>query len=302
MIARRDARFRFTGPTHSAGHAQAGCVLSFAQARTVYDTRSSVRRFYWLLLSGVVVLSAGCGHKNQALAVPPAPSLPSASPTAPTTGNFPEPNNPTSNPTPQQIPGIAADSAIDADFVRTHTPFYSEEGLASWYGPPYDKRRGANGEIFDQNALTAAHRTLPLNSLIEVTNLTTGQAAIMRVTDRGPFVPDRSLDLSMASAKAVGVWRPGVARVRIDVYAAPSALDHGGRWCVQIGAFKESHDALTLRDHLTRKYQTANVIEFPGPTGYWVRIRPLNDDKGRAIEIEHDLKPGEGEAYLVRLD
>jgi rare lipoprotein A len=150
--------------------------------------------------------------------------------------------------------------------------------------------------------LTAAHRTLPLNSLIEVTNIATAQSVIMRVTDRGPFVPNRKLDLSMASAKAIGVWRPGVARVRIDVYAAPSALDSGGRWCVQIGAFKDGHEAVKLRDHLTRKYQTANVIEFPGPTGYWVRIRPLNDDKSRAIEIAHDLKPDEGEAYLVRLD
>jgi rare lipoprotein A len=197
---------------------------------------------------------------------------------------------------------MVADTPADADFIRTHTPIYSEEGLASWYGPPYNKRRGANGEIYDQNALTAAHRTLPLNSLIQVTNVATGQSVVIRVTDRGPFVPDRNLDLSLASAKAIGVWRPGVARVRIDVYAAPSALDHGGRWCVQIGAFKNGHEAIKLRDHLTRKYQTANVIEFPGPTGYWVRIRPLNDEKGRAIEIAHDLKPDEGQAYLVRLD
>ena len=99
---------------------------------------------------------------------------------------------------------------------------YSEEGIASWYGPPYDKRRGANGEIFDKDALTAAHRTLPMNSLIKVTNLSTGQSAILRVTDRGPFVPDRMLDLSLASAKAIGVWRPGVARVRVEVFAAPA--------------------------------------------------------------------------------
>lgn len=197
---------------------------------------------------------------------------------------------------------MVADTPADADFIRTHTPIYSEEGLASWYGPPYNKRRGANGEIYDQNALTAAHRTLPLNSLIQVTNVASGQSVVIRVTDRGPFVPDRNLDLSLASAKAIGVWRPGVARVRIDVYAAPSALDQGGRWCVQIGAFKNGHEAIKLRDHLTRKYQTANVIEFPGPTGYWVRIRPLNDEKGRAIEIAHDLKPDEGQAYLVRLD
>jgi rare lipoprotein A len=239
----------------------------------------------WLLLCGVLTFSTGCRHHNQAIAPPPPPPLP------------PPPSS-----TGTGVRSAEADSTTDSDFVRSHAPIYSEEGLASWYGPPYDKRRGANGAIYDQNALTAAHRTLPLNSLIQVTNLSTGQSAIMRVTDRGPFVPDRILDLSLASAKAVGVWRPGVARVRIDVYAAPSPLDQGGRWCVQIGAFKEGQLALELRDHLAREYRTASVIEFPGPTGYWVRIRPLNDDKSRATEIARDLRPSEGEAYLVRLD
>jgi rare lipoprotein A len=175
-------------------------------------------------------------------------------------------------------------------------------GTASWYGPPYNKRRGANGEIFDQDALTAANRTLPLNSLIEVTNLRTGRQAIMRVTDRGPFVPDRVLDLSVGSAKVIGVYLPGLAPVRIDVYATPSPIDEGGRWCVQIGAFKHADEAEKLRNQLQRKYQTANVIEFTGPTGHWVRIRPLHDDKEKAVEIAKELQPKEGEAYLTRLD
>ena len=97
----------------------------------------------------------------------------------------------------------------DAQKVATGTPVYSEVGKASWYGPPYNRRRGANGQIYDQEAMTAAHRTLPMNSLLRVTNVQTGQSAIMRVTDRGPFVPDRVLDLSLASARAVGVYRPG---------------------------------------------------------------------------------------------
>jgi rare lipoprotein A len=206
-------------------------------------------------------------------------------------------------PTPASgLPATIADSQADAEFVRSHAVIYSEEGMASWYGPPYDKRRGANGEIFDKDALTAAHRTLPMNSLIRVTNLATGQSAILRITDRGPFVPDRMLDLSLASAKAIGVWRPGVARVRVEVFSAPSPLNQGGRWCVQIGAFKSESGAYKLRDQLTRKYHTANVIEFKGPTGHWVRIRPLDDDKGRAVEIANQLKPSEGLAYLVRLD
>jgi rare lipoprotein A len=174
--------------------------------------------------------------------------------------------------------------------------------MASWYGPPYDKRRGANGEIYDQNAITAAHRTLPMGSLIRVTNLQTGQSATMRITDRGPFVPDRTKDLSVGAAKALGVWRPGTARVRIDVYETPKPIDEGGRWCVQIGAFSHEGEARKLQAHLEREYESASVIEFAGPTGHWVRIRPENGDRSRAVEIEHELRPEEGAAYLVRLD
>jgi rare lipoprotein A len=251
-----------------------------------------------ILVSGVIVSGAGCRHKPVPVAVAPPPALTPPAPVPPGPSSAP-----VSNPAPSpNIPGSIADNQADAAFVASHPVIYSEEGSASWYGPPYDKRRGANGEIFDKDALTAAHRTLPMNSLARVTNISTGESVILRITDRGPFVPDRMLDLSLASAKAIGVWRPGVARVRVEVFAAPSALDQGGRWCVQIGAFKSERGAYKLRDQLTRKYSTANVIEFTGPTGHWVRIRPAGDDKGRAVEIARSLQPREGEAYLVRLD
>ena len=248
------------------------------------------------LLISAMALSTGCRHKPTTVAVAPPPAI---APAAPPVNPAPPPPSASAPPT---SPATVADTQADADFVSSHPVISSEEGLASWYGPPYDKRRGANGEIFDKDALTAAHRTLPMNSLIRVTNLSTGQAAILRITDRGPFVHDRMLDLSLASAKAIGVWRPGVAKVRVEVFAAPSPLDTGGRWCVQVGAFKDEKAAFKLRDQLTRKYHTANVIEFTGPTGHWVRIRPQGDDKGRAVEIARDLEPSEGEAYLVRLD
>jgi rare lipoprotein A len=252
-----------------------------------------------MLLSAAMALGTGCHHTTSRVAVAPPPAL-----GAPPTVSSAPSSAPSAAPAPGAtvLPATVADSPADAEFVGSHPVIYSEEGLASWYGPPYDKRRGANGEIFDKDALTAAHRTLPMNSLMKVTNLSTGQSAILRVTDRGPFVPDRMLDLSLASAKAIGVWRPGVARVRVEVFAAPAPLDHGGRWCVQIGAFKNEKGAFKLRDQLTRKYRTANVIEFTGPTGHWVRIRPAEDDKGRAVEIARELQPSEGEAYLVRLD
>jgi rare lipoprotein A len=251
-----------------------------------------------MLVSAAIVSGTGCRHKPAPVAVAPPPVLtppapvPSAPSSAPVSSPAPAPN----------LSGSIADNEADAAFVASHPVIYNEVGNASWYGPPYDKRRGANGEIFDKDALTAAHRTLPMNSLIRVTNLSTGQSVILHITDRGPFVPDRILDLSLASAKAIGVWRPGVARVRVEVFAAPSSLDRGGRWCVQIGAFKSERESYKLRDQLARKYSTAKVIEFTGPTGHWVRIRPAGDDKGRAVEIARGLQPSEGEAYLVRLD
>jgi rare lipoprotein A len=229
-----------------------------------------------------LVLVFGCGHKQQAVYAPPPPPPPAIHTPAPVTAQAPSPTPPATN-----IPATTEESA-DETFVASHSPIYSETGMASWYGPPYHNHRGANGQVFDQNAMSAAHRTLPMGSLVRVTNLQTGQTAVMRITDRGPFV--------------LGVWRPGTAQVRIDVYAAPKPIDEGGRWCVQIGAFSKEKEALKLEEHLEHKYHTANVIEFTGPTGHWVRIRPLNDDKGKAVEIAKELKPEEGEAYLVRLD
>ncbi len=190
----------------------------------------------------------------------------------------------------------------DIEYVNSHRPIESEEGLATWYTAPYKGRRAANGQVFSDHALTAAHRTLPMGSLIVVTNLKTGQSAAMRITDRGPFVEGRILDLTIASAKATGIYRMGLARVRVDVYETPKPIDRGGRWCVQIGAFHSEHQAKKLKSQLQRKYPDASVIEFPGEDSYWVRIRPSGDNREQAENIARRLRPSEGEAYLTRLD
>jgi rare lipoprotein A len=249
----------------------------------------------------IILFASGCTHRQQPVisAAASAPNI-AAPPVAPTVAPKTEASSAGRVPIPGNIP--PADSSIDAEFVAAHTPIYSETGRASWYGPPYNHHKGANGQVYDQEAMTAAHRTLPMNSLLRVTNVQTGQSAIMRVTDRGPFVPDRVLDLSLASARAVGVYRPGVAQVRIDVYETPAPIDEGGRWCVQIGAIQSEREAQKIQAHLQKKYTTANVIEFTGPTGHWVRIRPAHDDKQKAVEIAAKDKPSEGNAYLVRLD
>jgi len=194
--------------------------------------------------------------------------------------------------------GVSED---DLMFVAHHRPILTEVGLATWYTAARG-RKSANGQLFDDHALTAAHLTLPMGSLVKVTNLKTGESSAMRISDRGPFVDGRILDLTIASAKATGVYRAGLVRVRLDVYRAPKPIDSGGRWCVQIGAFKEEHTALKLKKQLLKKYPGANVIDFPGENSYWVRIRPEGDDREQAEAISRRLRLNEGEAFLTRLD
>ena len=193
-------------------------------------------------------------------------------------------------------------SAEDLEYVSTHGPIFTEVGLATWYTAPYAGRKAANGQVFSDEAMTAAHRTLPMGSLVVVKNLKTGQSGVMRITDRGPFVEGRILDLTIAAAKATGIYRTGTAQVQMDVYETPKPIDTGGRWCVQIGAFHSEREALQLKQELLRKYADANVIEFAGENSYWVRIRPQGDNREWAEYIAQHLQPTEGEAYLTRLD
>ncbi len=230
------------------------------------------------------LLLTGCSkHKNASNKdVPPPPTVTSA------------PARP--------APPITSKSAPETTVSPKAKPIYVETGLASWYGPPYHNHKGANGEIYNQNALTAAHRTIPLNSMVRVTNETTKHAVIVRITDRGPFIEDRIIDLSLAAAKAVDVWQPGTAMVKVEVLSAPAPIDEGGRWCVQIGAFQSEHEARKLKEKLQEHYTGADVIQFTGPTGEWVRIRPEGDDKRKAQEVAAKTHVKEGGVFLVRMD
>jgi len=228
------------------------------------------------LLAAVVIL-AGCGGGSR----------------RPRARHQPLPPPPTSSST----------SAGKISVPKNAKPLLVETGLASWYGAPYHQRRSANGEVYDMNAPTAAHRTLPMNSIVRVTNLKTGNSTLVRITDRGPFVPGRVIDLSAAAAKAVDAWREGLVRVRLEVLQTPAPLDKGGRWCVQFGAFGEEDAARDLRQQLTRRYRAAKVIHFGSPVGdWWVRIRVPQDDRKQATEIARVIRPSEGNAFLVRLD
>lgn len=106
-------------------------------------------------------------------------------------------------------------------YTPRYEPDYDETGLASWYGGAHQGKPTAMGEPFDMNAPSAAHKTLPLPSMVEVTNLENGKKMILRINDRGPFVDGRIIDLSKAAAERLGMLRAGVVRVRVR-YVGPA--------------------------------------------------------------------------------
>ena len=230
---------------------------------------------------------AGCGHK-----IPPRAQV-----------HPPPPVQPSSEAHGAEVPKLPRVDQDPLSIPPDAKPILTETGLASWYGPPYHNRRGSNGEVYDMNAMTAAHRTLPLGTVVRVTNVKTGSAALVRITDRGPFVGTRILDLSLAAAKKVDLVRAGVATVRIEVMRCPAPIDQGGRWAVQIGAFAGQSPASELADRISRRYRTAKVTHFGSPVGdWWVRVRVLGDDRERAKEVARDTTTPEGAVFLVRLD
>lgn len=254
-----------------------------------------MKPLFLIVLVLFIPLVNGCSHKKTQARVPPAPPRPKAQ-------QVPSPaQEPEIAESPRVLPQpTVAEGGVTS--IAPEKPVYTEMGLASWYGPPYHNRRGANGEVYDMNQMTAAHRTLPLNTIVRVTNVKTGSSAIVRITDRGPFIGERMLDLSLAAAKAVDVWQPGTAWVKMEVVATPAPLDRGGKWEVQIGAFESSASVSQLKQEIVDRYHPARVLEFSGPTGEWIRVRVENDDRGLAEEISRNLSTPEGGVFLVRLD
>jgi rare lipoprotein A len=252
-----------------------------------------------VVLIAILFLS-GCGQPKARVDVP----APPAAATEPTV------SQPAANPSPKEHslpqPGKEADTNADLaepTLPADAKPIATETGLASWYGPPYHNRRGSNGEVYNMHAMTAAHRTYPLGSIVRVTNVKTGHSALVRITDRGPFIPGRVLDLSLAAARKLDVWQPGVAEVKVELMESAASASASGKWAVQIGGFPHEPAATKLADHLKRRYQTAKVLCFNSPAGdWWIRVRVLDDDHERAQKLAAETQTPEGAVFLVRLD
>jgi peptidoglycan lytic transglycosylase len=255
----------------------------------------------FLILILAALLLSSCGHPKQAhVDVPePPPPVASSEERAPDL---------TAKPSKSSNDEDAATSSSNVDLAEPTLPpdakpVLTETGLASWYGPPYHNRRGSNGEVYNMHAMTAAHRTFPLGSIARVTNVKTGHTALVRITDRGPFIKGRVLDLSLAAARKLDVWQPGVAEVRVELMQTPTSISTSGKWAVQIGGFGDEGAATKLADHLTKRYRTAHVLRFASPAGdWWIRVRVLDDDHDRAKKLAAETTTPQGAVFLVRLD
>jgi rare lipoprotein A len=174
-------------------------------------------------------------------------------------------------------------------------------GMASWYGPGFHGRRTASGEVYDQDGLTAAHPSLPFGTRVRVTNLDNGRVVEVRITDRGPFVDGRAIDLSRAAAGVIGLIGPGVCRVRIEVMSptaiaravpvetarasAPPPAADARVYLVEVARLRDAALAARLRDILAGRFPDAQVAAapVPGDGRYCVQLGPFRgEDEARA--------------------
>jgi rare lipoprotein A len=226
----------------------------------------------WVLLG--VLLLVGCASK---------PAPPSQRPSTPAV----------SRPTPPQAPAPPTARPYTV-LGQTYHPLtsadgFSEEGVASWYGPQFHAKRTASGEVYNMYDLTAAHRILPMQTRIRVTNLENGKSVVLRVNDRGPFVGNRIVDLSYKAAQELDVIRPGLARVRVEALGRwPGGIP--GRFFVQVGSFSQRENAARLMQEMHgRGYSGSRTVQavINGQTFWRVQVGEFgNLDKAEAARSQ----------------
>ncbi len=241
----------------------------------------------------LAVLVTGCGGRRPVVASVPPPSQPVE--TSPATAERAKKSTDT-------VGTSSANSTTAGSADQPPPGAYSEEGNASWYGPPFHGRRSSNGEIYDMNKMTAAHRTMAFGTIVKVTNLTNGKTAVVRITDRGPFVDNRIIDLSKAAATEIESIGPGVVPVRIQVVSGNDPF--GGFFTVQIGAFKDRDNAERLRERMNEQYQPATIqqVALDGGTFYRVRVGKISGEQA-AQKFADELRAKEAfHTMVIRLD
>lgn len=175
----------------------------------------------------------------------------------------------------------------------------AERGVASWYGPKFHGRLTANGERYDMHGLTAAHRTLPFGTVVEVVNLGNGRRVVVRINDRGPFAHGRIIDLSYAAAQVIGLVGPGTARVEVRPVVPQRAPEDQPfahvHYTVQVAAFREAARAAALQAELAPLFPDAVVRADGG----WHRVQVGAFDWRRKAEAARRELGRRGYAALV---
>jgi len=231
-----------------------------------------VRLFGTGLLLAVVLISACAGRE-----VPPTP-LVAIAPTP----------DPASAPVPLQEP------------VQEPVPNYRETGMAAWYGKELHGKQTANGEVFDMYGLSAAHRTLPLGTVVHVTNLDNFKSITVRINDRGPFLKSRFLDLSYGAAKELGFVSEGTARVKIETVVA---VRDPAQYTVQAAVFTEEENARLLKERLDAKFGVVSITSFETNLARFYRVRVgAYASEDRAEQVAGKLMLEGLEPIVVRKD
>lgn len=184
---------------------------------------------------------------------------------------------------------------------------YDATGVASWYGKDFHGKKTANGEHYDMHALSAAHPTLPLPTMVRVSNLENGRSVVVRVNDRGPFVKNRLIDLSYSAAKALGFTTKGTSKVRVQALnskvkkqpisqlSSTATSDQTGVY-VQVGAFSSHDNAKKLRLQLQKNFSRVAIKAPHQGTQKWYRVRigPIYD----SFEVERTILSLQGYGHV----
>jgi peptidoglycan lytic transglycosylase len=273
------------------------------------QTRRPFVLLYFCGLIAGVCFFAGCAARHPVADRQPPPSPPTATPERTEEKAKNSTNVPPDSSAASTNAAPAARPAKRAKAPALPAPVgYTEEGNASWYGVPFHGRHAANGEIYDMYKLTAAHRTLPFESMVRVTNVNNGKSAVVRITDRGPFVENRIIDLSFAAAQEIESVGPGVVPIRLEVISAAGGSAPvdvtAGFFTVQVGAFRERGNAERLRERLSASYSPIYIQTYDSPEGtfYRVRVGKISGEDA-ARQYAAGLHTREGfTTFVMRLD
>jgi rare lipoprotein A len=215
-------------------------------------------------------------------------------------------STPRSQPPPSGKPGYPKPYKVLGKWYQPlpHSEGFRQRGIASWYGRDFHGKKTSNGEIYNMYAMTAAHKTLPLGTYVEVHNRENSRSIVVRINDRGPFVRGRIIDLSYTAAKDIGIVGPGTARVEVVALGRPASSAgssastyvqddyYSGNFTFQVGAFLNRENAEKLKRKLDQTYKNAHIVEYDNGVNIFYRVRV-----GKVSTLE---QAQEYEAYLIQ--